>query len=84
MLKRWNINVVAYGPSLHDENSYFLIRSFENIEDRGKKEDAFYGSQEWIKGPRESVLALIDNYTTVVINGDENLIRELRARIMEK
>ena len=27
--KKWNINVVANGPSLHDDNSYYVIRSFK-------------------------------------------------------
>src|SRR5882762_10503928 len=47
LLKKWNITVVAYGASSHDENSYFLARAFEDLEDRQKKEDAFYGSQDW-------------------------------------
>jgi hypothetical protein len=28
LLKRWNVDVVAYGPSLHDRDSYFLMRAF--------------------------------------------------------
>lgn len=67
MLKRWNIDVVAYGPSQHDEDSYFLARSFQNVEERQKAEDAFYGSKEWKNGPRDAVLSLIENYTTIVV-----------------
>ncbi len=26
LLKRWNIDVVAHGPSLHAEDSYYVIR----------------------------------------------------------
>jgi hypothetical protein len=29
LLKRWNFDVVAYGPSLHDENLYYVIRRFD-------------------------------------------------------
>lgn len=29
LLKRWQFDVVAYGPSLHDENSYYVIRRFD-------------------------------------------------------
>ena len=25
LLKRWNIDVVAYNPSLHDENTYYVF-----------------------------------------------------------
>lgn len=66
--KKWKIEVVAHGPSLHDENSYYVIRSFESLEERQKTEDAFYGSDDWQKGPRTAILALIENYITIVIS----------------
>src|SRR5689334_13591951 len=42
LLNKWNINVVAYGPSLHDSDSYFLVRSYKNLQDRQESEDSFY------------------------------------------
>jgi ketosteroid isomerase-like protein len=71
LLRRARIDVVAYGPSLHDADSYFLMRSFASVDDRQRTEDAFYGSAEWRQGPREAILACIDNYTTVVVELDE-------------
>jgi NIPSNAP len=79
MLKRWKIDVVAYGPSLHDANSYFLIRSFASVEDRQRSEDAFYGSEEWKTGPRDAVLACIASYTTVVVRLDDAALKGLRG-----
>jgi hypothetical protein len=70
LLKKWKIEVVAHGPSLHDENSYFVIRSFKSLEDRQKSEDAFYSSDDWQKGPRTTILALIENYATIVISAE--------------
>ena len=78
MLKRWKVDVVAYGPSLHDPDSYFLMRAFDGVEVRQKSEDAFYGSDEWTKGPRERVLSDIDSYTTVVIRLDETTMQGMR------
>jgi hypothetical protein len=78
MLERWQVEVIAYGPSLHDRDSYFLIRAFRGLEERQKEEDAFYGSGEWINGPRERVLADIDSYTTVVMRLDEATVAGLR------
>src|SRR5215217_7351966 len=78
MLKRWKVDVIAYGPSLHDQDSYFLMRGFDGVEVRQKSEDAFYGSDEWIKGPRERVLADIDSYTTIVVHLDEQTTNGLR------
>ena len=78
MLQRWKVDVVAFGPSLHDKDSYFLMRAFEGVEQRQRSEDAFYGSEEWIKGPRERVLADIDSYTTIVLHVDEATLNGLR------
>jgi ketosteroid isomerase-like protein len=78
MLKRWNVDVVSYGPSLHDQDSYFLMRGFEGIDQRQKAEDAFYGSEEWKQGPRERILADIDSYTTIVVRLDPATINGLR------
>ncbi len=78
MLKRFQVDVVAYGPSLHDGDSYYLMRSFPSVEDRERSEDAFYGSDEWRLGPREAVLADIDSYTTVVVRLDDATLAGLR------
>ena len=80
MLERWRVDVVAYGPSLHDKDSYYLMRAFPSIAERQKSEDAFYGSAEWKQGPREAILAAIDSYTTVVINADPVLLSSLRKQ----
>jgi hypothetical protein len=79
MLRRGKIDVVAYGPSLHDADSYYLMRAFPSVEERQRTEDAFYGSDEWRQGPREAVLAAIDSYTTAVIRVDDATLRGLRG-----
>lgn len=79
MLKRWNVDVVSYGPSLHDEDSYYLMRRFDSLIHREKSEDAFYSSDEWRKGPREAIVSLIENYTEVVIEVDEVTMKGLRG-----
>src|SRR3990172_4475689 len=57
MLKRFQVDVVAYGPSLHDADSYYLMRSFASVEERERSEDAFYRSEEGRQGPREAILS---------------------------
>ncbi len=81
MLQRWKVDVVAYGPSLHDESSYYLMRAFPSVEDRQRSEDAFYGSDEWKQGPREAILAAIDSYTTIVIRLDDATLKGLRGTV---
>jgi len=78
MLARWKVDVVAFGPSLHDKDSYFLMRSFPSVEERDRVEDRFYGSDEWRKGPREAILADIKEYTTVVLPVDTATLEGLR------
>ncbi len=78
MLKRFQIDVVAYGPSLHDQDSWFLMRSYPSVEERERVEEAFYGSDEWRQGPREAVLADIATYTTVLVRLDEATLAGLR------
>ncbi len=34
MMKRWKINVVDYGFSLIDKESFYLIRNYESVEQR--------------------------------------------------
>jgi NIPSNAP len=79
MLQAVNMQVIVYGPSSHDENSYFLMRLFNDAEDRQTQEDAFYGSTEWLRGPREKVLSFIEDYTTITIPASERLIQGLRS-----
>jgi ketosteroid isomerase-like protein len=78
LLRRARIDVVSYGPSLHDADSYYLMRSFASIDDRQRTEDSFYGSAEWRDGPREAILACIENYTTVVVELDAATLDGLR------
>jgi hypothetical protein len=79
LLRRWNVDVVAYGRSLHDTDSYFLMRAFSSVDERDRIEQAFYDSAEWRDGPRAAVLAMIESYTTVVIHADDGTVRGLRG-----
>jgi hypothetical protein len=81
LLAQFDIEVVGHGPSLHDPDVYVLIRAFRSLEDRQRKEDAFYGSEEWVNGPREQVLRLIKQFTTLVLRADPSTITRLRASL---
>lgn len=79
LLKRWNIDVVTNGPSLHDDNTYYVIRCFDTLAQRDIREDTFYGSDDWRYGPREAMLSLIDNYTDIVLELDEVAVQAMRS-----
>lgn len=43
--------MVAYGNSLHDADSYYLIRAFESEQQMKGILDDFYASAGWRSGP---------------------------------
>jgi NIPSNAP len=70
LLKKWNFDVVTYGPSLHDDNSYYVIRAFKSLEDRQKAEEAFYNSDDWKSGPREAIMGLVEHFSYAVVSAE--------------
>jgi hypothetical protein len=67
MLERWRIDVIAFGPSLDDDDLYVLVRGYESVDELRRSQDEFYGSDEWRNGPREAIVALIESDISVVI-----------------
>ncbi len=78
LLRRRRVDVVAYGPSIHDDESYYLIRAFPSPSERERQEDAFYSSAEWIEGPRAAVLAAIETYSTALVPVGRTTLEGLR------
>ncbi len=81
MLVRWKVDVVAFGPSPHDDDSYCLIRAYRDLAERQASQDAFYGSEEWRSGPREAILASIAHFSSVALLLDEAAIAALRRSL---
>jgi NIPSNAP len=79
LLKHWNFDVVAHGPSLHDENTYYVIRRYDSLAQREQMEETYYASDDWRKGPREAMLALIENFVDIVLELDEVTVKGLRT-----
>jgi hypothetical protein len=79
LLRKWKIDVIAHGPSKHDANSYYIIRSFKSLEDRQRSEDAFYSSDDWKNGPRTALLALVDHFAYTVVSAEtlKEIVRSL-------
>jgi hypothetical protein len=81
LLERHGIDVVAYGNSVGDPNGYYLMRAFDDLEDRTRREEAFYSSPEWRQGPREAVISRIAVYTDALIEIDDETIEALRQAL---
>lgn len=67
MLGRHEIDVVGYGPSLADDEHYYLARAFSSASRRERQLGAFYGSKEWQQDYERAVMELVETYHTVVI-----------------
>jgi len=81
LLRRFEIDVVAVGPSTGDPNGYFLMRAFDDVDDRERREAAFYASAEWREGPRQAVLDCIVTYTDAVIELPDEVVEGLRRAL---
>jgi hypothetical protein len=81
LLRSFDIDVVAVGRSTGDPNGYFLMRAFDDLDDRAAREDRFYASPEWRQGPREAVLACIVVYTDAVLELPNEVIEGLRRAL---
>jgi hypothetical protein len=82
LLRTFGIDVVRFGPSEQNEEGveeYVLIRAFPSLADRDEQEERFYGSDEWLNGPRERILNLIDSYHTVVLTASAAAVDGLRV-----
>jgi len=80
LLQQFNFDLVAYGPSLQEENSYYVIRRYDSLPQREQMEEAFYGSDDWKLGPREGIMALLENYVDIVLELDDITVQGLRRR----
>jgi hypothetical protein len=70
MLERHGIPVVDCGASLVSEDGHeeaYLIRAFPSLAAHAEQEARFYGSDEWRNGPRDEILACIEQYHTIVL-----------------
>jgi len=78
MLRQWHTDVVAFGPSAHESDTYFLVRAYADLDDLNARQDAFYGSDAWRSGPRESVISLIDTFLNTVLWLSPQAVDDLR------
>ena len=78
LLREWGADVVAFGPSAHEPDTYFLIRAYKDLADLKAKQDAFYGSDAWKNGPRESIVPLVASYLNTVVWLSQGAIDDLR------
>ena len=81
LLREVNMEVVGFGPSLHDPDGYFLIRAFDSLEHLRGSEERFYSSPAWREGPREAIVSLIESDLDAVMWLTPEAIEAMRAAL---
>jgi hypothetical protein len=78
MLRRAGMDVVAYGSSNHEEETYFLVRAYKNRETLELEQEKFYASVEWKDGPRSKLVDNIETYLNTLLWSSEEAINSIR------
>lgn len=79
LVRASGMDVVAFGRSDHEHESFFLIRAYDDRAHLEAQQDAFYSSRAWREGPREGLLACLDDYLNTLVWLSEQGIEDLRA-----
>jgi hypothetical protein len=77
LMRREGIAVVAFGPSLNDDDGYFLLRAFPSEAERVRQSQAIYALAEWISDFEGPVMSMIDRYRTTVLPAPPQLVTQL-------
>jgi len=81
LMRQMGITVIAHGPSLNNEDGYFLLRVFPSEEDRVERSLAFYENPEWVQKYDAAITAMVEDYTTAVMPAAPELLRQLTAAV---
>ncbi|MGM9481263.1 NIPSNAP family protein [Roseateles sp. NT4] len=79
LVRASGMDVVAFGRSDHEEESFFLIRAFDSREQLVAQQDAFYGSEVWRQGPRQALVDCLDTYLNTLLWLPKDAVEALRA-----
>ena len=79
LVRESGMDVVAFGRSDHEHESFYLIRAYKDRADLEAQQDAFYSSGAWRNGPREALIACLDDYLNTLVWLSEQSVEDLRS-----
>ncbi|NHV26419.1 NIPSNAP family protein [Burkholderia sp. D-99] len=79
MIRAHGMDVVYYGPSDHEEESYCLVRAYADRESLETEQAAFYHSTEWREGPRQGLVVHIETYLNTLLWMTDDAVESLRT-----
>lgn len=77
-LLRQHMEVVAFGRSDHEQESFYLIRAYADREQLQAQQNAFYSSDAWRLGPRQALVECLDDYLNTLLWLSESGVEDLR------
>jgi hypothetical protein len=78
LVRASGMDVVAFGRSDHEHESFHLIRAYVDRAQLEAQQHAFYSSAAWREGPRENLVACLDDYLNTLLWLSPAAIDELR------
>lgn len=79
MVRASGMDVVTFGRSDHEHESFYLIRAFDSREQLVAQQEAFYGSAAWREGPRQGLVDCLDDYLNTLLWLSAEAVEALRA-----
>lgn len=79
VIRASGMDVVAFGRSDHEHESFYLVRAYKDRAHLEAQQGAFYASDTWRKGPREPLVACIEDYLNTLLWLSEQSVEDLRA-----
>jgi NIPSNAP len=79
LMRKCGITVIAHGPSLNDDNGYFLLRAFRSDQERAELSESFYATQEWTESYEKQIMGMMADYHTAVVPAAPQVIEQLTA-----
>jgi len=80
LVRASGMDVVAFGRSDHEHESFYLIRAYADREQLIAQQDAFYSSDAWRSGPRQALIDCLQDYLNTLLWLSEDSIEDLRSR----
>lgn len=78
-IKSAGMDVVAFGRSDHEEETYFLARAYDDRAALEKQQSEFYGSDGWRNGPRQELVEHIEAYVNTLIYLSSEAVESMRS-----
>jgi hypothetical protein len=76
LMRECGITVLTHGPSLCDEDGYFLLRAFRSEQERVELSQSVYATREWEDKYEKQVMAMIADYHTSVLPTSQRVIED--------